>query len=446
VALLSLLISGHASLAYIERLYTLQQVMDESKVILQCRILKVDTKAKAAILGVNSVIKGKTVFQKINANIGVGQEWHPDALMKHLKVDAPAMVFYDLQGEAISCLVYTDGLFFQLFAEQRGDPDRVWWRFTHIELKMNRTYDGPTADLIELVRQILAGKQTAPQPNTSRKGFTREQLLRGSDGAASPVATNAPKPIFSRCLPLGPAGVEARSVSWADYDGNGYYDALACSASGIRLYRYSPSRKAFVDVTASVGLRGGGRSASWADYNGDGKPDLYVVPAGGRPMLWTNAGGKFVDNSALLPDLGNWNPEGAGWIDANGDGRPDLLLTNGEHGNYLFLNRGSGPTWFQDVSDAWGLGKKGLGVGNGAFLCIADYDGDGLADFLYNVGRGVLARNDEGAGFKIARAARIDYAMGENPKIGAAFVSIVPPSAASRSAAWRRSAVSMSSV
>jgi hypothetical protein len=33
----------------------------------------------------------------------------------------------------------------------------------------------------------------------------------------------------------------------------------------------------------------------------------------------------------------------------------------------------------------------------------------------------VLARNDEGAGFKIARAARIDYAMGENPKIGAAF-------------------------
>jgi len=221
---------------------------------------------------------------------------------------------------------------------------------------------------------------------------------------------------FIREIPLTTRSArESRGVAWADYDSDGDLDILVCSQIQITLLRNDYGE--YTDVTIAAGLSGGARCGAWADYDGDGDLDLFLS----TPTLWTNEGGRFRNAAALLPRLRGYDTEGAGWLDANGDGWPDLLLSNGEYGLYLFLNQGKGPKWFQDASVSWGLGRGGLGTGNGDFLAIADYDGDGFTEFLYNVGRGVLARNEEGRAFATAAGAGISYATGNAYKLGAAF-------------------------
>jgi hypothetical protein len=78
----------------------------------------------------------------------------------------------------------------------------------------------------------------------------------------------------------------------------------------------------------------------WADYNGDGRPDLLVATPQG-PRLFTNlGGGKFRDDSALLPKEAGYTLTAAAWIDHDGDGKPDILLANGYHGLRLYRNVG----------------------------------------------------------------------------------------------------------
>jgi len=239
-------------------------------------------------------------------------------------------------------------------------------------------------------------------------GECRIDRVRLEDGA-----------FFVRSCPLAHAGREARGIACADYDGDGDPDALICSGQGNRLYRNDAGD--FKDVTSELGLRGGSRCAGWADYDGDGDLDLFVSSLGPAPGLWENRDGKFVDRSELLPKQAGYNTEGAGWLDANGDGRPDLLLTSGEHGIYLFENTGKPPKWFRDVSTDWGLGPKGIGVENGDFVSLADFDGDGYVDFLYNVGHGLLARNEDGGRFAAVTDSGLAFETGNSVKMGVAF-------------------------
>ncbi|MBN1673798.1 MAG: VCBS repeat-containing protein [Kiritimatiellae bacterium] len=567
--------------------------MDASKVIVEGTLERVDAKERIAVAALGNVHKGDCVFKQIKMNIALGQQWFPEALMKHMKSGAPVLFFYDDTDGKLACLGHTSGIWFQLFGELKDEPGKVWWRFTHIEIYMNRTYVGDTPALTRTVADALAGKATPPAPKPELAALTPEVLLGRSlpapehreadagkpmqvawpprfkpelidgfeaydawhvEGWGNPAQVTVPsiedrgKVLYIRCAAgehdkvavtrelkedlskvtrvllearhdgQGPVGValalwtmhedqtefyesrplklapgrwkydlevdltagdwkcaatdweyrskllhreavarlsvlvygadsnttvevdrirgesremfvrainlehggrEARGVTWVDYDGDGALDVLLCSTKGNRLYRNEPH--AFVDVTAKVGLAGGSRCAGWADYDADGDLDLFVGSLGERAGLWTQEKGAFRDTSALLPRLPGYNTEGAGWLDANGDGGPDILLSSGEHGVYLFLNRRSGPDWFKDVSKEWGLGQGGIGTGNGDFLSLTDFDGDGFCEFLYNLDSGVLTRNEDGKTFRAAAQAGVRYATGNETKLGAAF-------------------------
>jgi hypothetical protein len=126
----------------------------------------------------------------------------------------------------------------------------------------------------------------------------------------------------------------------------------------------------FTDVTTEVGivfthsygdfeltniLEATGAGAVFFDYNGDGYIDLYIV------------------NGA--------------WDRSVNDNRGRGLL--GQISNHLFENDGDGT--FTDVTEAAGVGDKGVGIGCSA----ADFDADGDIDlYVLNYGPNVFYRNE----------------------------------------------------
>jgi len=563
LALAAALLLPRPAAAFIERLYSLKEVLAESSNVCVGRIEKVDATKKLAIAAIDRTIKGKAEFKRVQMNLGTGPRDHVKYLMARLRPGIPVIVYYQRKGNSLASCVHAADTWYQLFGTDSRDRSKVWWRFTHLEVAMPRTYSGSTPDLIRLTTDVLAGRAKPPKPNASAPRINPKKIavarpprtapakptptprpvapapkpLAGNDGLEAiagwaveedwgrpakldvlsegprgkvmhldcngrpdaklavtilhyvdfsndtrlsadvdnpsdrplavavafgsapdwemfetpPVTVPAkakaarvsfplaaahfkckssawkhnkplPKRTFDKVtllveglptrarvafdrivgasagfrkhaeIPHGSGGI--RGISWADANGDDQLDALLCCGGGNLLLINDGGTLA--DRTKSLGIRGGSRAAAWADYNADDHPDLLTNDF----QLFTNVGAAFRDDSKLIRVSGGRNPEGAGWIDYNGDGRPDILITNGEHGICLLENTGKGPNWFRDVSDKAGLGRKGLGRGNGDFIAFADVDGDGYTDFLYNLGDGVLALNQGDGTFK----------------------------------------------
>jgi hypothetical protein len=506
-------------------------------------------------------------FRRVQMNIGVGPRDHAKYLLARLRAGAPFILYYQRKGRNIASCIHAGDTWFQLFATDQRDRGKVWWRMTHLEIYMGRTFNGSTRDLARLTADVLAGRVRSPKPDprvpklnlksavaaappriedgkdgleavqgwyaddswarpakvTTRTSTDRGRVMKiRCDGRADkklaitilhhvdlsratqftldvdnatdrpltiavafgfapqwpmyeapgvvvpPRAKAAPvsfplterhfkceasnwkhdQPLpnngrvdkimllvegmpesgsiafdrirgarggFGRQLQFPHRGGEARGISWADINGDERLDVLLCCGAGNVLMVNQGG--AFRDVMPHLGPKAGSRAAAWADYNGDDHPDLVTSNFG----LFTNVGGSFRDDSHHVPMHGERNPEGAGWIDYNGDGLPDILITNGAGGIRLYQNTGKGPSWFRDVSEKAGLGTRGLGRGNGDFVVFADYDGDGYTDFLYNLGRGVLAHNEGDGTFKLDRGSGIDLPGGSDYKRGVSF-------------------------
>ena len=187
----------------------------------------------------------------------------------------------------------------------------------------------------------------------------------------------------------------ASGVSWIDFDGDDDLDLYVCSESykGSRLFRNDEGK--FADVTVDTGLNENARAAAWADFDRDGDADL-LLSSGWKVFLFENLGGpawKFENRSSWLPRQRFYNSEGAGWMDFDRDGLADVMITNGRYGIIALRNTGKADVRFEDVSEAFGFGARGLGIGNGDYVSLVDYDLDGWTDFLYNCRGGLLLRH-----------------------------------------------------
>jgi hypothetical protein len=159
---------------YVEAMYALQQVMAESEIIVEGAIEKADNETKTAVIKTGRILKGKCIHPLIRMNIGVGQMWHPEAIMPHLVPGAPVLVFYN---QALQSQTYLNRFFFQLYGDAAAPPEKAWWNLTHIEIRMNRTYYGTVPELTKLVREILVGKVKPPAPDPKMPPISKEQVL-----------------------------------------------------------------------------------------------------------------------------------------------------------------------------------------------------------------------------------------------------------------------------
>ncbi|MBZ5510311.1 MAG: VCBS repeat-containing protein [Acidobacteriia bacterium] len=239
------------------------------------------------------------------------------------------------------------------------------------------------------------------------------------------------------------------SLMWVDYDHDGDLDlyvtgSLYVSGRTASMLWRNNGNGTFTDVTAEIGLGGGGFAAVATDYNDDRAIDLLVTgsptrifnnPREGRwsgsepwaaPMpatkgvavldynkdgwmdlafthsaapglsLWRNVDGKRFEPVSLA-DLRWVRAWGVAAFDYDNDGWMDLVAVGetapGRAEIRLLRNTGAA---FVDVTAQVGLDK--ILLTNPRALAIADYDGDGDDDILITQAGGppVLLRNDGG--------------------------------------------------
>jgi hypothetical protein len=144
----------------------------------------------------------------------------------------------------------------------------------------------------------------------------------------------------------------------------------------------------FTDVSRETGIAqhfGKGMSVTFADYDGDGFLDAFVANDTTQNFLFHNLKGKKFEEVSLAAGVGfaadgaALSGMGSDFLDVNNDGLPDIWYTAVEREEFpLLINSGHGE--FDDETTARGIGRTSdmSGWGNGIF----DFDNDGWKDLF----------------------------------------------------------------
>jgi hypothetical protein len=197
------------------------------------------------------------------------------------------------------------------------------------------------------------------------------------------------------------------SVSFADYDDDGYLDAFVANDTTPNFLFRNLKGKGFeeVGVTAGVSYAADGETLSgmgsdFRDVNNDGLPDIWhtAVEREEFPLFINAGGGDFVDMTVAsglgsTTDMSGWSN---GMFDFDNDGWKDLfvarsnvldnisLLKTARHypePNSVFRNLGNGK--FADVSSLAGPDFQVEAAHRGA--AFGDLDNDGRVDVVLSV-------------------------------------------------------------
>ncbi|MFG2335359.1 FG-GAP-like repeat-containing protein [Streptomyces yangpuensis] len=135
--------------------------------------------------------------------------------------------------------------------------------------------------------------------------------------------------------------------------------------------------------SAAVNEAGGSDRVRWADFDGDRKPDYITIADNGAVSVWLNQGGDTAGANG-------WRGIGQVAIgvttdrsrvrlaDFDGDGRADYLVINANGSVNVWLNRGG-----DQVAPWKPLGQVASGVTTDpGKVRFADWDGDGRTDYL----------------------------------------------------------------
>ena len=201
--------------------------------------------------------------------------------------------------------------------------------------------------------------------------------------------------------------IDIRSLSWGDYDGDGWPDLYVGFGrdTGVRnqLYRNDEGRFTEVGKEVGVDLLGTSRQASWIDYDNDGDSDLFVAMRDRQSRLLRNDGSVFVDVSHTAGLHDPRRSVGAVWFDFDKDGDLDVFLANQSGDTDAFYRNDGG--YFVDIAPQLSMsrmpGPEGRSLAEGSVgATVCDINNDGWFDlFVPSYGADVLYLADGQGGF-----------------------------------------------
>ncbi len=204
-------------------------------------------------------------------------------------------------------------------------------------------------------------------------------------------------------VPFGAAYTAGVRVATADLNGDGTPELIAATGPGVVNAVNVYDGRTGAQVAFLQPFEGdftGGLNLAVGDLTGDGRPDLVVTPdLSGGPVVAIFDGAALVRGQAVQINrfYGLDDPAFRGGLraavgDLNGDGTPDLAVAAGFGGGprvALFDGRSLRGTPAKLTGDFFAYESS---VRNGAFLAIADLNGDGFGELVAGGGPGGAPR------------------------------------------------------
>ena len=185
------LIFTPAAPAFIEREYTIREVLDACTNIVFGEVKSVDKGRLRGVVTVQKDVKGKSELKEIKMNFATGhykRGTSPEKMVRLLKPGMPIIVFYR-EHYGIDSMCFIDDTWFQMRA-YRGGYGGSWWTFTHIDPMMSRTFDGKTKAFQKIVLDLLAGKMWVAAPKDAVKVLVLTGNSTPPTWSQTPVYTN----------------------------------------------------------------------------------------------------------------------------------------------------------------------------------------------------------------------------------------------------------------